>query len=88
VLEERLARTAECRLFGGLMQEETAGVLGVGVRTLRRDWIKRVRGGTASRRAVECLVSQHLKVLSERLKSLDLAPPLRRGRECRRPASH
>lgn len=88
VLEERLARTAECRLFGGLTQEETADVLGVGVRTVRRDRIKRVRGCTASWRAVEYRVSQHLKVLSERLKSLDLALPLRRSPERRRPASH
>lgn len=35
---ERLARVAECRLFGGLTEEETAEALGVSVRTVQRDW--------------------------------------------------
>jgi RNA polymerase sigma factor (TIGR02999 family) len=39
-LNERLARLVECRFFGGLTEEETAEVLGVNVRTVRRDWVK------------------------------------------------
>ena len=39
-LNERLARLVECRFFGGLTEEETASVLGVNVRTVRRDWVK------------------------------------------------
>lgn len=35
---ERLARIAECRVFGGLSEEETATVLTVSVRTVQRDW--------------------------------------------------
>lgn len=35
---DRLPRVAECRLFGGLTEEETAGALGVSVRTVQRDW--------------------------------------------------
>lgn len=35
---ERLTRVAECRLFGGLTEEETAAALGVSVRTVQRDW--------------------------------------------------
>jgi RNA polymerase sigma factor (TIGR02999 family) len=35
---ERLPRVAECRLFGGLTEEETARALGVSVRTVQRDW--------------------------------------------------
>jgi RNA polymerase sigma-70 factor, ECF subfamily len=35
---ERLPRVAECRLFGGLTEEETADALGVSVRTVQRDW--------------------------------------------------
>lgn len=38
----RMARIAECRLFGGLTEEETAGALGVSVRTVQREW-RRVR---------------------------------------------
>jgi RNA polymerase sigma factor (TIGR02999 family) len=39
-LSERLARTVEYRFFGGLTEEETAAVLGVSDRTVRRDWLK------------------------------------------------
>jgi RNA polymerase sigma factor (TIGR02999 family) len=34
----RLARIAECRVFGGLSEEETASALSVSVRTVQRDW--------------------------------------------------
>jgi len=37
---ERPARVVECRFFGGLSEEETAAVLGVTARTVRRDWVK------------------------------------------------
>lgn len=36
----RLASVVEHRFFGGLTEEETAEVLGVTSRTVRRDWIK------------------------------------------------
>jgi RNA polymerase sigma factor (TIGR02999 family) len=39
-LSERLARTVEYRFFGGLTESETAIVLGVSERTVRRDWLK------------------------------------------------
>lgn len=39
-LDERLARVVECRFFGGLTEEETAEVLHVTARTVRRDWVK------------------------------------------------
>jgi RNA polymerase sigma factor (TIGR02999 family) len=39
-LDERLSRVVECRFFGGLTEDETAEVLGVTSRTVRRDWIK------------------------------------------------
>lgn len=35
---ERLVRVAECRLFGGLTEEETACALDVSLRTVQRDW--------------------------------------------------
>lgn len=38
--EPRLARVVECRYFAGYTDEETAGILGVTVRTIRRDWVK------------------------------------------------
>ncbi len=34
----RLVRVAECRLFGGLTEEETACALGISLRTVQRDW--------------------------------------------------
>jgi RNA polymerase sigma factor (TIGR02999 family) len=39
-IDERLARVVECRFFGGMTEQETAEAIGVGVRTVRRDWIK------------------------------------------------
>ena len=39
-LDARQSRVVECRFFGGLTEDETAGVLGVTARTVRRDWIK------------------------------------------------
>ena len=39
-LEPRLARVVECRFFAGLTEDETAEVLGVNARTVRRDWVK------------------------------------------------
>jgi RNA polymerase sigma factor (TIGR02999 family) len=39
-LSPRLARVVECRYFGGLTEEETAEVLLVTPRTVRRDWVK------------------------------------------------
>jgi RNA polymerase sigma factor (TIGR02999 family) len=38
-MDERLGRVVECRFFGGLSEEETAEVLGVSARTVRRDWV-------------------------------------------------
>ncbi|MGH7569973.1 MAG: ECF-type sigma factor, partial [Gemmatimonadales bacterium] len=39
-VDKRLCRVVECRFFGGLTEEETAEVLGVTARTVRRDWTK------------------------------------------------
>ena len=39
-LDKRLARVVECRFFGGMTEQETAEVLQVTERTVRRDWIK------------------------------------------------
>ncbi len=39
-LNERLGKVVEMRYFGGLSEEETAEVLGVTTRTVRRDWVK------------------------------------------------
>lgn len=39
-LEPRLARVVECRYFAGFTEAETAGILGVTTRTIRRDWVK------------------------------------------------
>jgi RNA polymerase sigma factor (TIGR02999 family) len=39
-VNERLARTVECRFFGGMSEEETAEALQVSDRTVRRDWLK------------------------------------------------
>ena len=40
LIDERLSRVVECRFFAGLTEEETAEVLGVTSRTVRRDWTK------------------------------------------------
>lgn len=37
---QRLSQVVECRFFGGLTEEETAAVLDVSPRTVRRDWAK------------------------------------------------
>ncbi len=39
-LDARQARVVECRFFGGLSEPETAEVLGIGLRTVKRDWAK------------------------------------------------
>jgi RNA polymerase sigma factor (TIGR02999 family) len=39
-LSERLSQVVECRFFGGLTEEETAEVLQISSRTVRRDWLK------------------------------------------------
>jgi RNA polymerase sigma factor (TIGR02999 family) len=36
--QPRLGRIVELRFFGGMMHEEIAALLGVGVRTVERDW--------------------------------------------------
>ena len=38
LLDERLGRVVELRYFGGLSVEETASILGVTDRTIKRDW--------------------------------------------------
>ena len=37
-MDPRQARIVEMRYFGGLTEEETAAVLGISVRTVKRDW--------------------------------------------------
>jgi len=37
-LDERQARIVEMRFFGGMTEEETGDVLGISVRTVKRDW--------------------------------------------------
>lgn len=39
VMDARAARVVEFRFFGGLSNEETADLLGVSPRTVRRDWL-------------------------------------------------
>jgi RNA polymerase sigma factor (TIGR02999 family) len=39
-IDPRLSRVVECRFFAGLTEEETAGILGITSRTVRRDWTK------------------------------------------------
>jgi RNA polymerase sigma factor (TIGR02999 family) len=39
-MDARLCRVVECRYFAGLSDSETAEVLGVTSRTVRRDWVK------------------------------------------------
>ncbi len=38
IKDERLSRVVECRFFGGMTMDETAGALGISVRTVQRDW--------------------------------------------------
>ena len=38
--DARQARVVECRFFGGMTEEETAEALGVGLRTVKRDWAR------------------------------------------------
>jgi len=37
-LDSRQSRIVESRFFGGLSLEETAGMLGISARTVKRDW--------------------------------------------------
>src|SRR4029079_13229181 len=39
-LDERQSRVVECRFFGGMSEDETAEALGIGLRTVKRDWAK------------------------------------------------
>lgn len=39
-LDPRQARVVECRFFAGMTESETAAVLGMSVRTVKRDWTK------------------------------------------------
>jgi RNA polymerase sigma factor (TIGR02999 family) len=39
-LDARQAQVVECRYFGGMTEEETAAALGIGLRTVKRDWAK------------------------------------------------
>lgn len=39
-IDVRVSRVVECRFFAGLTEEETAEVLGITARTVRRDWTK------------------------------------------------
>jgi RNA polymerase sigma-70 factor, ECF subfamily len=39
-LDARQAQVVEFRFFGGMTEEETAAALGVGLRTVKRDWAK------------------------------------------------
>lgn len=39
-LDARQARVVECRFFGGMTEDETARALGIGLRTVKRDWAR------------------------------------------------
>lgn len=39
-LDPRLVRIVECRFYAGMTEEETAASLGVGLRTVQRDWLR------------------------------------------------
>jgi RNA polymerase sigma factor (TIGR02999 family) len=39
-LDARQSRVVECRFFAGMTEDETARVLGITARTVRRDWVK------------------------------------------------
>ncbi|MGY0560256.1 ECF-type sigma factor [Luteimonas sp. A277] len=49
-IQSRLARVVECRYFAGYTEVETADILGITTRTVRRDWVK-ARAWLASRLA-------------------------------------
>ena len=38
--DERLGQVVECRFFAGYSEEETAEILGITARSVRRDWSK------------------------------------------------
>jgi len=37
-IDERKSRVVDCRFFGGLSEDETAQALGIGLRTVQREW--------------------------------------------------
>jgi len=39
-VDERLVKVVECRFFAGYSEEQTARVLGISDRTVRRDWLQ------------------------------------------------
>jgi RNA polymerase sigma factor (sigma-70 family) len=39
-VDARLTQVVECRFFAGYSEEETAEILGVSSRTVRRDWLR------------------------------------------------
>ncbi|RDJ25430.1 RNA polymerase subunit sigma [Bosea caraganae] len=39
-VDERLVKVVECRFFAGYSEEETARILGISARTVRRDWLQ------------------------------------------------
>jgi RNA polymerase sigma factor (TIGR02999 family) len=39
-IDERLVKVVECRFFAGYSEEQTARVLGISDRTVRRDWLQ------------------------------------------------
>lgn len=39
-VDERLVKVVECRFFAGYSEEETARILGISDRTVRRDWLQ------------------------------------------------
>jgi RNA polymerase sigma factor (TIGR02999 family) len=39
-VDPRLTQVVECRFFAGYSEEETAEILGVSARTVRRDWLR------------------------------------------------
>jgi RNA polymerase sigma factor (TIGR02999 family) len=59
-IDARLARVVECRFYGGMTERETAEVLKVTERTVRRDWVKArallhlvLSGGAPPRRGLD-----------------------------------
>ncbi|MDF2771169.1 MAG: hypothetical protein K0S86_662 [Geminicoccaceae bacterium] len=53
----RQAQVVECRFFGGMTEEETAEALGVGLRTVKRDWAR--AKGWLYRELAEGELSEH-----------------------------